>query len=72
MDGREPPIRYRTRARVDEEELQRLFEAAWGKRKVDFRPVLEHSFTWVTAHAGEAFVGFVNVAWGWRRPLLSA
>jgi len=63
MDGREPPIRYRTRARVDEEELQRLFEAAWGTRKVDFRPVLEHSFTWVTAHAGEAFVGFVNVAW---------
>lgn len=54
---------YGTRAPVDEEELQRLFEAAWGRRKVDFRPVLERAFTWVTAHARDELVGFVNVAW---------
>lgn len=57
------PIAFRVRYRIDEEELQRLFEAAWGSRKVDFRPVLERSFTWVTAHAGDTLVGFVNVAW---------
>jgi GNAT superfamily N-acetyltransferase len=63
MSERQAPIVYRTRADVDEEELQRLFEAAWGSRKVDFRPVLERSYTWVTSHAGDMLVGFVNVAW---------
>ncbi len=57
------PIMFRRRSRVDEDELQRLFEAAWGTRKTDFRPVLERSFTWVTAHDGRTLVGFVNVAW---------
>lgn len=63
MTERDEGVVYRTRATVDEEELQQLFEAAWGRRKVDFRPVLKRSFTWVTAHAGGALVGFVNVAW---------
>jgi len=51
------------RGPVIEEDLQGLFEAAWGERKCDFRPVLQRSFTWITAHAGEELVGFVNVAW---------
>jgi len=57
------PIVFRRRSAVAEDELQLLFEAAWGVRKIDFRPVLERSFTWVTAHAGQTLVGFVNVAW---------
>jgi GNAT superfamily N-acetyltransferase len=56
-------IDYRQRPVVDHEELQQLFEAAWGARKADFRPVLLRSFTWVAAYAGSALVGFVNVAW---------
>ena len=51
------------RRAVDEEDLQRLFESAWGERKCDFRPVLARSFTWLTAHVGEDLAGFVNVAW---------
>ncbi|MHB8375982.1 MAG: GNAT family N-acetyltransferase [Dehalococcoidia bacterium] len=56
-------IVYRVRADVGEEELQRLFETAWGARKAEFRPVLARSFTWITAHADDELVGFVNVAW---------
>ncbi len=56
-------IDYRRRSVLDHEELQRLFEAAWGTRKADFRPVLVRSFTWVAAYAGNTLVGFVNVAW---------
>ena len=63
MVERQDPIVFRRRPAVDEDELQALFEAAWGVRKIDFRPVLERSFTWVTAHAGQTLVGFVNVAW---------
>ncbi|MFC3765542.1 GNAT family N-acetyltransferase [Tenggerimyces flavus] len=49
---------------MDEDELQRLFEASWPDgRKDGYRSVLEQSFTWVTAHAPAALVGFVNVAW---------
>lgn len=54
---------YRARADVGEEELQRLFEAAWGARKTEFRPVLARSFTWITAHADDELAGFVHVAW---------
>jgi GNAT superfamily N-acetyltransferase len=60
---RQESVIFQRRSGVDEEELQRLFEAAWGSRKNDFRPVFERSFTWVTAHAGGTLVGFVNVAW---------
>jgi len=63
--GRGAPqaVEYRHRSSVDHEELQRLFERAWGARKADFRPVLARSFTWIAAYAGAALVGFVNVAW---------
>lgn len=56
-------IEIRRRFDVDEEELQALFDEAWGSRKVDFQPVLARSFTWVTAHDGGTLVGFVNIAW---------
>ncbi len=56
-------IEYRRRPALNHDELQQLFEAAWGARKADFRPVLERSFTWVAAYAGGALIGFVNVAW---------
>ena len=56
-------IRYLTKPDLDEMELQHLFEAAWGARKVDFRPVLTRSFTWVAAFSDDALIGFVNVGW---------
>ena len=56
-------IRYLLRPDLDEGELQHLFEAAWGGSKVDFRPVLARSFTWVGAFSDASLVGFVNVAW---------
>jgi GNAT superfamily N-acetyltransferase len=59
----EKEIRFERHARLDEEELQRLFDAAWGERKCDFRPVLARSFTWITAHVDSDLIGFVNVAW---------
>lgn len=55
---------YSHRPDLEHEELQRLFERAWGSRKCDFRPVLARSFTWIAARTVEgALVGFVNVAW---------
>lgn len=55
--------------------LNKLFAAAWENHQLrDFRPVLQHSLVWITAHARTAsppdttvgpnsLVGFVNVAW---------
>ena len=56
-------IRYVERPELEERELQRLFVVAWGAPKVDFRPVLAQSFTWVAAYSDDVLVGFVNVAW---------
>lgn len=56
-------IEYLHRPPLDHEELQRLFELAWGSRKADFRPVLARSFTWIAAFAGDMLIGFVNLAW---------
>ncbi len=56
-------LTYLHRQNPDHEELQLLFEQAWGSRKCDFRPVLARSFTWITALADGVLVGFVNVAW---------
>ncbi len=56
-------VEYQHRMAPDHAELQRLFVLAWGTPKVDFRPVLARSFTWVVAYAEDALVGFVNVAW---------
>ena len=54
---------YSHRQELDHEELQQLFQRAWGSRKCDFRPVLARSFTWIAAHVDGALIGFVNVAW---------
>ncbi|GAA2759365.1 GNAT family N-acetyltransferase [Actinopolymorpha rutila] len=56
-------VEYEHRARLEEAELQGLFEVAWGARKCDFGRVLARSFTWVTARIRSQLVGFVNVAW---------
>lgn len=60
-----PPeaIIVRRRSPLDHDELQHLFELAWGASKPDYRPVLARSFTWVAAFAGGDLIGFVNVAW---------
>ncbi|UQN07707.1 GNAT family N-acetyltransferase [Deinococcus sp. QL22] len=59
------PISYRIRATFDFADLGKLREAAWGGQNDGswWKPVLERSLTWVTAHDGAALVGFVNVAW---------
>jgi ribosomal protein S18 acetylase RimI-like enzyme len=56
-------ISYLTKPDLEESDLQRLFVAAWGAPKGDFRPVLTRNFTWVGAFSGSALIGFVNVAW---------
>lgn len=56
-------IRYVEKPELEENELQQLFDDAWGARKGDFRPVLARSFTWVGAYSDDVLVGFVNVAW---------
>ncbi|ANE44557.1 GNAT family N-acetyltransferase [Deinococcus puniceus] len=59
------PISYRVRAELALADLGKLREAAWGGQDDGswWKPVLERSLTWVTAHDGAALVGFVNVAW---------
>lgn len=45
-------------------DLLALFRAAWPAPKNEqFGHVLERSLCWVSAHAGQRLVGFVNVAW---------
>ncbi|GHF38937.1 GNAT superfamily N-acetyltransferase [Deinococcus metalli] len=53
------------RAWPDLTALGALRRAAWGGHDdgAAWRAVLEHSLTWITAHDGDALVGFVNVAW---------
>ena len=62
-----PDIQYRLRAEVDFAALGQLRQATWGGGSGSdgewWRPVLERSLTWVTAHEGDRLVGFVNVAW---------
>lgn len=48
---RMPAVTYARRPPLDHEELQSLFEEAWGSRKCGFQPVLERSFT-CAARAG--------------------
>lgn len=56
-------VEYRARYELDPVELRALFVAAWGEGKADYGRVLERSFTWISAHAGEELIGFVNIAW---------
>lgn len=59
-----PRIQYRERAKVSDQELNRLFRSAW-KNHVDreFARVLESSLGYVCAYKEDRLVGFVNVAW---------
>jgi GNAT superfamily N-acetyltransferase len=44
--------------------LNLLFALAWREHTTtDFRPILSHSLAYVAAFAGDAVIGFVNVAW---------
>jgi ribosomal protein S18 acetylase RimI-like enzyme len=55
-------VSLRPSAELDAGELAALFRASWP----DAAPPafdLAHSLCWVSAHAGERLVGFVNVAW---------
>ena len=56
-------VRYLVKVPPDLEGLQALFAAAWGPGDADYGKVLERSFTWVSAHADDKLVGFVNIAW---------
>lgn len=63
----EPPtsakIRFETSPPVNYQELNALFDAAWGVAAWDFRPVLERSLAYICAFDPERLVGFVNLAW---------
>ena len=59
-----PALSFRISPPVADEELNRLFAAAWpDHRWVDFAPVLAHSLAYVCAYDDERLAGFVNVAW---------
>ena len=60
MTGTE--VRYDRRRPLIAADLEALFEVAWGVPKPNYKEVLEHSFTWVTAHSGSELIGFVNIA----------
>lgn len=60
----EPEINYQISPKVTNDELNRLFDNAWGKHTTwDFLPVLEQSLLFVCAHHAARLIGFVNVAW---------
>lgn len=55
---------YRISPPATNEELNRLFAAAWPDHGwTDYAPVLAHSLVYVCAYQEETLVGFVNVAW---------
>lgn len=57
-------ITYRISPPVGNKELNTLFAAAWPDHtQRDFTPILAHSLAYVCAYAGDALVGFGNVAW---------
>ncbi len=56
-------IEYLRRQKLDAQELDALFAAAWGSAKPGYERVLTHSFTWVSARNGDELIGFANVAW---------
>src|SRR5688572_8828992 len=61
---RTPPLDVvlRPSAALDEEEVAELFRQSWpGGGTPRFE--LARSLCWVSAHAGDHLVGFVNVAW---------
>jgi GNAT superfamily N-acetyltransferase len=57
-------ISYHVAPSVHNDELNRLFAAAWTDHtERDFITQLRHSMTYVCAYEGHRLVGFVNVAW---------
>jgi GNAT superfamily N-acetyltransferase len=57
-------LQRHTEIDLDIDRLQYLFAASWEDgEKAWLQQVLEHSFTWITAHAGDEIVGYANVAW---------
>ena len=59
-------ITYRWRADVNNSDVNALHAEGFDHRVLDddwSTQLREHSLGWVTAHDGEALVGFVNVAW---------
>jgi GNAT superfamily N-acetyltransferase len=61
-------IEYQVHGLVSNEELNALFSSGWPAWQTapdtsDWRLVLEHSLTFVTARDNSTLVGFVNVAW---------
>ncbi len=60
----ENEIDYRVSPNVTNDELNKLFAAAWNEfESTDFRPVLKRSLAFVCAYHSQRLVGFVNLAW---------
>ncbi len=60
----EKKIAYRVNPTVSNDELNKLFAAAWGNGEpTDFRPILERSLVFICAYDAARLVGFVNLAW---------
>ncbi len=59
------PITYRVNASPEPTSMRALWRAAWGSvaADADWSGVLARSLCWVTAHADDHLIGFVNVAW---------
>lgn len=60
-----PPLEVvlRIGAELEADALEALLDATWPEGGGPRGSELEHSLCWVSAHAGERLVGFVNVAW---------
>lgn len=59
-----PAVRYVISEPPDPAALDALWRAAWGEPAyADPHAILARSLCFVCAYAGEALVGFVNVAW---------
>ena len=57
-------IIYRINPPVTNDELNRLFAAAWQRHTwSDFKPILERSLSFVCAYHAARLIGFVNLAW---------
>jgi GNAT superfamily N-acetyltransferase len=54
-------VEYRVRENMPQGIFAGLFRISWDPPAPP--PPVHRSLTWITAHAGERLVGFVNVAW---------
>ncbi len=59
-----PPIIYKIRPTLTNDDLNPLFAVAWQHHQTtDFTPMLDQSLLWVCAYDAEKLVGYVNMAW---------